>query len=71
MDMNAAISTDKSPMWRRLTMKAGKHFLRWMGEFQAKHSLISTTPVIGTMYSLGCRNWKLLTRTSVLNWMRC
>ena len=47
MDMNAAISTDKSPMWRRLTMKAGKHFLRWMGEFQARHSLISTTPVIG------------------------
>jgi len=31
---------------RRLGKKAGKHFLRWMGRFQARHSLVSTTPVI-------------------------
>lgn len=27
-------------------MKIGKRFLRWAGDFQARHSLISTTPVI-------------------------
>jgi len=37
----------KQPLWRRLSMKAGKHFLRWAGRFQARHSLVSTTPVIG------------------------
>lgn len=27
-------------------MKGGKHFLRWAGHFQARHSLVSTTPII-------------------------
>ena len=47
MNMNVAPTTDKMPLWRRLTMKTGKHLLRWLGNFQARHSLISTTPVIG------------------------
>lgn len=34
------------PLWRRLVMKTGKRFLRWAGDFQSRHSLISTTPVI-------------------------
>ena len=36
----------KSPLWRRLVMKTGKRFLRWAGDFQSRHSLISTTPFI-------------------------
>ncbi len=35
------------PLLRRLLLKAGKRFLRWNGEFQTRHSLISTTPQIG------------------------
>ncbi|MEX5715938.1 aspartyl/asparaginyl beta-hydroxylase domain-containing protein [Serratia ureilytica] len=30
-----------------MLLKAGKKFLRWNGEFQTRHSLISTTPRIG------------------------
>jgi beta-hydroxylase len=39
-------TTKTSPLWRRMVMKIGKRFLRWAGDFQARHSLISTTPVI-------------------------
>lgn len=31
---------------RRLVIKAGKHALRRVGEFQARHSLVSTAPVL-------------------------
>ncbi|HHJ36463.1 MAG TPA: aspartyl/asparaginyl beta-hydroxylase domain-containing protein [Gammaproteobacteria bacterium] len=34
------------PLLQRLIKKGGKHFLRWAGGFQARHSLVSTTPVI-------------------------
>ncbi len=34
------------PLWKKLPKKIGKHFLRWNGRFQARHSLISTTPKI-------------------------
>lgn len=34
-------------LWRRLVVKAGKHFLRWNGQFQSRHSLIATTPALG------------------------
>ncbi len=34
------------PLWRRLPKKVAKHFLRWNGRFQARHSLIPTTPQI-------------------------
>ena len=47
MNMIATPTSDKMPLWRRLTMKTGKHLLRWLGNFQMRHSLISTTPVIG------------------------
>ncbi len=46
MNINAVSTSDQAPLWRRLTVKGGKHFLRWMAHFQARHSLISTTPVI-------------------------
>lgn len=32
--------------WWRLPKKIAKHFLRWNGRFQARHSLIPTTPKI-------------------------
>ncbi|MEM7220280.1 MAG: aspartyl/asparaginyl beta-hydroxylase domain-containing protein [Pseudomonadota bacterium] len=31
---------------RRLVVNAGKHFLRALGEFQARHSLVATTPFL-------------------------
>ena len=31
---------------RRIVIKSGKHFLRWLGDFQARHSLVGTTPVL-------------------------
>lgn len=40
------MTTQQFPLWRRVIIKFGKHFLRWMGGFQSKHSLVSTTPVI-------------------------
>ena len=48
MNAEAAVSTvpAKSSAVRRLAVKVGKHFLRWMGEFQTRHSLVSTDPVI-------------------------
>ena len=36
-----------APLLRRLLLKAGKRSLRWNGQFQTRHSLISTTPQIG------------------------
>lgn len=36
----------KAQMWRRWVIKGGKHFLLWMGCFQARHSLVSIAPVI-------------------------
>lgn len=44
--MNPAPASEQTTLWRRLIIKSGKHFLRWMGRFQAHHSLVSTTPVI-------------------------
>ncbi len=38
--------TEKPPLLRRVVKKIGKHFLRWMGGFQARHSLVSSAPVI-------------------------
>jgi len=50
MNAEAAVSAApaKSSPARRLAVSAGKHFLRWMGDFQARHSLVSTDPVIPT-----------------------
>ena len=31
---------------RRFVIKSGKHLLRWLGEFQARHSLVGTGPVL-------------------------
>jgi beta-hydroxylase len=39
-------TTQTPPLWRRLLIRGGKHFLRWNGRFQARHSLVPTTPVI-------------------------
>ncbi|MDI9229728.1 aspartyl/asparaginyl beta-hydroxylase domain-containing protein, partial [Serratia bockelmannii] len=39
--------SSQRPFLRRMLLKAGKKFLRWNGEFQTRHSLISTTPRIG------------------------
>jgi len=38
--------TKPPSLLRHLGKKVGKHFLRWVGGFQAHHSLVSTTPVI-------------------------
>jgi len=46
MNTTAATTPDTAPWWRRLVVKCGKHLLRWLGRFQARHSLVSTTPVI-------------------------
>lgn len=43
--MPASLSS-QSPFWRRMLLKAGKRFLRWNGNFQSRHSLVSTTPQI-------------------------
>ncbi|MEX1829637.1 aspartyl/asparaginyl beta-hydroxylase domain-containing protein [Luteibacter sp. CQ10] len=46
--MNTTVSTTpQAPLWRRLLIRGGKHFLRWSGRFQDRHSLAPTTPVIG------------------------
>ena len=39
-------TSKKTSLLHRLTKKSGKHFLRWAGDFQARHSLVSATPVI-------------------------
>jgi aspartyl/asparaginyl beta-hydroxylase (cupin superfamily) len=44
--MSANPSTKEASFFRRPIKKAGKHFLRWAGNFQARHSLVSATPVI-------------------------
>lgn len=44
--MSSKPSSKPASLSRRLGKKAGKHFLRWAGRFQARHSLVSTTPVI-------------------------
>lgn len=44
--MNTAPSTEKISPLGRIVVKSGKYILRWMGAFQARHSLISTTPKI-------------------------
>ncbi len=36
----------QAPLWRRLLIRGGKHFLRGVGRFQARHSLVPTTPAI-------------------------
>lgn len=46
MNTTAAPTQEKTPVWRHWVVKGGKHFLRWMGRFQARHSLVSSTPVI-------------------------
>ena len=44
--MSSNTSSKPASLPRRLGKKAGKHFLRWVGGFQSRHSLVSTTPVI-------------------------
>jgi ornithine lipid ester-linked acyl 2-hydroxylase len=36
----------QAPLWRRVLIRGGKHFLRGVGRFQARHSLVPTTPAI-------------------------
>jgi beta-hydroxylase len=38
--------TPQAPVWRRLLIKGGKRFLRGVGRFQARHSLVPVTPKI-------------------------
>jgi len=45
--MATTTTVNKQSLGRRLIMRGGKYFLRWAGQFQARHSLVSTTPVIG------------------------
>lgn len=40
------MDTPRAPLWRRLLIRGGKRFLRWSGDFEAKHSLVATTPVL-------------------------
>ena len=40
-------ATGKGGRLRRLMIQAGKHTLRKVGEFQARHSLVGTAPVLG------------------------
>jgi ornithine lipid ester-linked acyl 2-hydroxylase len=42
---NAAGARDQSPL-RRAVIQSGKHLLRRVGEFQARHTLVGTTPVL-------------------------
>jgi len=46
MTTTVAATSDHAPWWQRVVVKSGKHLLRWLGRFQARHSLVSTTPVI-------------------------
>lgn len=46
-DTTSSSSSSRRPFFRRLLVKTGKRFLRWNGEFQSRHSLVSTTPQIG------------------------
>jgi beta-hydroxylase len=46
-DVNSTSQTEpKTPLWRRVLIRGGKRFLRWSGRFQARHSLVPSTPVI-------------------------
>ena len=36
----------QDPAWRRVLIRTGKRFLRWSGQFQARHSLVPSTPAI-------------------------
>ncbi|MDT8282287.1 MAG: aspartyl/asparaginyl beta-hydroxylase domain-containing protein, partial [Gammaproteobacteria bacterium] len=44
--MTIKLTSNQTSFLHRLTKKSGKHFLRWAGNFQARHSLVSSTPVI-------------------------
>jgi aspartyl/asparaginyl beta-hydroxylase (cupin superfamily) len=39
-------NASQAPLWRRLLIRGGKRFLRGVGRFQARHSLVPTTPSI-------------------------
>jgi ornithine lipid ester-linked acyl 2-hydroxylase len=43
---DTATSAARFPKLRRLIIQSGKHTLRKVGEFQARHSLVGTTPVL-------------------------
>lgn len=43
---SSAASRARFPRLRRLVIQTGKHALRKVGEFQARHSLVGTTPVL-------------------------
>ncbi|QWT21651.1 aspartyl/asparaginyl beta-hydroxylase domain-containing protein [Bacillus sp. NP157] len=46
--MSATVpTTPRAPFWRQWLIRGGKRFLRWSGTFEAKHSLVPSTPVIG------------------------
>jgi ornithine lipid ester-linked acyl 2-hydroxylase len=44
--MSNMATSNHASFLSRLIKKSGKHILRWAGNFQARHSLVSTTPVI-------------------------
>jgi len=44
--MNTPAAASKASLGRQLLLRGGKRLLRWSGKFQAKHSLVPTTPVI-------------------------
>lgn len=46
METPATATKASRPFWQRWLVKGGKHFLRWMGRFQARHSRVGTGPVI-------------------------
>lgn len=41
---------NQRPLAQRLIVTFGKHFLRWSGEFESRHSLVPTTPQIENHY---------------------
>ncbi|MFU8813703.1 MAG: aspartyl/asparaginyl beta-hydroxylase domain-containing protein, partial [Pseudomonadales bacterium] len=43
---NARANTAKFPRLRRMVIQTGKRVLRRVGQFQARHSLVGTTPVL-------------------------
>lgn len=47
MNMTTTETNPQVPFWSRPIHKTGKYLLRWLGSFQARHSLVSAAPVIG------------------------
>lgn len=47
MNMTTPEANSQASFWSRPIHKTGKYLLRWLGNFQARHSLVSAAPVIG------------------------